>query len=195
MCSAQRLNRFFVWGAWSLVLILSSAAAFEFEFEQDLCHKTPEVSLNDALDPQTAFNIVFRWNRFGTVHNWKFEDDNSIKNVKDMKCVKLEFDTALSLPRFFSDFISSVNFKVHIHKRICLKNNIMTELVDVDDVSLITGFSAVEVSKRVGNKLRSTITVHYNLPWYFQFLTSSVDEHIRESFRDRLKVMVKELCV
>lgn len=187
-------TRFFF--AWVCLLLTSnpSVEAFEFEYEQNLCVKSPEIKLKDALDPQTAYNIVYRWNRFGTVHNWKFEEDTSIHNVKDMVCVKLEFDTALSLPRFFADYISSVHFKVRIRKRICVKNNIMTELVDVDDVSLLSGFSAVEVTKKIGNKLQSTITVHYELPWYFQFLKSSVDEHMRKSFQDRLTVMVREFC-
>ena len=165
--------------------------AFEFEFEQDVC---PGLVLADALQPSTAYNVAYEWNRFGRVRNWHFEEDSSVGYINGMHCVKQEFDTTLSLPHVFSDYISSLNFDVHISKRICVKNNVMTELVHVDDVSMLSGFSIIEVVTKHGNTLNSSNTIHYTLPWYLQFIEGTVDGHIRKSLEDKFKVFKIELC-
>ena len=106
--------------------------AFEVEFKQDVC---PNLVLTDTLQPSIAYNVAYDWNRFGRLRNWHFEEDSSVGSINGMQCVKQEFDTTLSLPHVFSEYINSLNFDVHISKKICVKKNVMTELVHVDDVA------------------------------------------------------------
>ena len=165
--------------------------AFEAEFKQDVC---PNLVLTDTLQPSIAYNVAYDWNRFGRLRNWHFEEDSSVGNVNGMHCVKQEFDTTLSLPHVFSEYINSLNFDVHISKKICVKKNVMTELVHVDDVSLLSEFSIIEVVTKNGQTLHSSNTIQYNLPWYLEFLQSTVDNHIRKSLEDKFKVFIRELC-
>jgi hypothetical protein len=165
--------------------------AYEFDLKRDTCKN---LVLADVLQPSTAYNIAYEWNRFGSIRNWHFEEDSGVGNINGMQCVKQEFDTTLSLPHVFSDYISRLNFDVHISKKICVKNNVMTELVHVDDVSVLSEFSIIEVVTKHGDTLNSSNTIHYELPWYLQFIKGVVDGHIRSSVEDKFKVFVKELC-
>ena len=173
-----------------LTYITSTIGTLQFEYTQPVC---PELVLEDALHPGTAYNIVYQWNRFGKLKNWHFSEAN-VHNIKQMHCVKEDFQSTLSLPHVFSDYLNNLLFDLHISKNICLKNNVMTELVHVDDVSVISKFQILEVVTKTNDTLTASTTVKYNLPWYLQFLQSTVDQHIRKSLEDKFKVFAQVLC-
>ena len=173
-----------------LTYITSTIGTLQFKYTQPVC---PELVLEDALHPGTAYNIVYQWNRFGKLKNWHFSEAN-VHNIKQMHCVQEDFQSTLSLPHVFSDYLNNLLFDLHISKNICLKNNVMTELVHVDDVSVISKFQILEVVTKTNNTLTASTTVKYNLPWYLQFLQSTVDQHIRKSLEDKFKVFAQVLC-
>ena len=173
-----------------LTCITSTVGTFQFEYTQAVC---PGFVLEDALQPGIAYNIIYEWNRFGKLQNWHFSEAN-VHDIKQMHCVKEDFQSTLSLPHVFSDYLNNLLFDLHISKNICLKNNVMTELVHVDDVSAISKFQILEVVTKVNDTLTASITVKYNLPWYMQFLQSTVDQHIRNSLEDKFRVFIRVLC-
>ena len=46
--------------------------SFEFEVKQPGCQ---QLNLQDAVNNQVAYNIIYTWNRFGVIHDWKFEEE------------------------------------------------------------------------------------------------------------------------
>ena len=108
--------------------------------------------------------------------------------------MRRKWSSHLQLPDFFQTYLNSVKYGVRIHKDVCSKGNVLTEIVHVDDTSVLTDFDALEVSTWQKNELTSTVTVSYNLPWYFKFLQSSVETHLKASFRDKLIQMKQVLC-
>jgi len=178
-----------------LCMCIFSARALKFEVVQKTCESASQsVQLENALNPDTAYNIIYRWNRFGIVRDWQFQEDEEDEFKKNMHCVKLQFISRLMLPNVFSQYLSDLSYDVGIQKSLCYRNNILTELVHVNDVSVLSDFSAIEVTKVANGYLKSSVSVHYQIPWYFAVLKPIVDKHVQQSFTDRLVVLNEELC-
>ena len=184
-------NRMLFWCYLLHMFVLGTCTySFEFEVNQPGC---ANMHLQSAVNNQVAYNIIYTWNRFGVIHDWKFEPNPSA-SIKGLHCVRYSFMSQLQLPDFFQTYLNSVKYGVRIHKDVCSKGNVLTEVVHVDDTSVLTDFDALEVSTWRKNELTSTVTVSYNLPWYFVFLQSAVETHLKASFRDKLMQMKKVLC-
>ena len=156
--------------------------------------KAPHMQLARILESTQAYNIAYKWNRFGQIKNWDFAEDNTPSSVHGMRCAHAEFVAMLALPSVFKDYLPLQSaYDVHMHKKMCVQGSVLTEMSRVDDVSFFTDFNIIEISRLQGGSVSTDVEVYYNVPWYLMFLQSNINAYLQQSVQDRLRIMYDTL--
>lgn len=155
----------------------------------------PRLQIARILESTHAYNIAYKWNRFGKIKHWVFAEDNpSPSTVHGMRCAHAEFVALLTLPSVFKDYLPVMSaYDVHMHKKLCVQGSVLTELSRVDDVSFFTDFNIIEISRLQGGSVSTDVEVYYNVPWYLMFLQSNINAYLQQSVQDRLRIMYDTL--
>ena len=108
-------------------------------------------TLARMLDSKVAYNVAYQWNRFGSIKNWIFEDEDTTENLAKlhgMQCARAEFVAMLSLPKTFQDYLPmQTAYNIHMPKKLCLQGHVVTEFSRIADVSFFTDFNLIEISR------------------------------------------------
>ena len=173
------------------ILPFVSATNFDIDQKQKSCASIDPYKM---LDADTAYNIAYLWTRKGGLSKWEFETLHDDTKPYKMNCVKYKFDAKLHLPKAFEQYITGLYCNINILKRVCVFENIVTEIAFVEGTSIFSDFHSVEVSRINEDFIETSVKARYQIPWYFSFLESAINEHLGNSLKDHLSVMRDVLC-
>jgi hypothetical protein len=183
-----------------LILVLSALTAcpvwaspeFSFTFSARAEHAHPELVLDSAI----AYNIAYKWNRFGLIKNWYFTNNaENSSRFSNMHCAHSDFVAEVTIPDTFSAYIPvKSHYDIALHKKVCVTQNIITELSKIEDVNFFTNLHFIEISRVGSGVISTTVEVYYVIPWYMTFLKSTINTYIQHSVEDRIMTMYTAIC-
>lgn len=169
--------------AWPVVLTRAPDLAFTSSA------RVSGADMTRVLDPATAYNIIYRWNRFGRITHWTYSEDPE-HHVRGMRCAHATFAAELAVPDFFAAYMPvHTMYGINMHKKVCVYNDVITEVSRLDDTALLSEFKSMEISRLQGDTVTTTVEVNYSVPWYFSFLKPRINTYLQDSMEDRIRTM------
>lgn len=151
--------------------------------------RVPGADMARVLDPATAYNIVYRWNRFGRIMRWTYSEDPEHR-VQGMRCAHASFTAELAVPDFFAAYLPvQTMYEINMQKKVCVYNNVITEVSRLQDTAFLSDFKCMEISRLKGHTVTTTADLNYSVPWYLSFLKPKINTYLQKSIEDHLQTM------
>ena len=187
----------------TFALSSSVARAAQIEYEQRNTAASSCASLRDtfdvgrALHNSTLYKQVFEWMHERDVDNWNYSTEVQRNGSSEMQCAVVSYNTYIESPTFFArllrNFHMSLEFPIVVHKQVCVSGHTVVEASTVA-VPLINEFSMTARYEVDADEINSTVTAHYQVPWYIEFLVHDIGHHLRHNFKRKLDGVARSLC-
>jgi len=186
-----------------LLSALSTISAFDVTFEQ---HNSREAScrrtagafdLQKALDNSTLYEQVFHWMHERDVEYWNYSVQDKNSATPDLRCVTVSYKTFVASPTFFArllqNFHMAVQFPIAVDKQICLAGRSLMESTRLS-TPLIHDMNMRGRYEVTDDTIESVVEMHYDLPWYIDFLVYDVSEHLKTNLKEKVDAVAHSLC-
>jgi hypothetical protein len=186
-----------------LLSALSTISAFDVTFEQ---HNSREAScrrtagafdLQKALDNSTLYDQVFHWMHERDVEYWNYSVQDKNSATPDLRCVTVSYKTFVASPTFFArllqNFHMAVQFPIAVDKQICLAGRSLMESTRLS-TPLIHDMNMRGRYEVTNDTIKSVVEMHYDLPWYIDFLVYDVSEHLKTNLKEKVDAVAESLC-
>jgi hypothetical protein len=180
-----------------ILVVVHSTPNHPPQFTFSVQESMSKAQLVRVLDPKVAYNVAYQWNRFGQIKDWAFEEEDAQDrpgSMHGMQCTRARFIASLMLPKSFQEYLPvQAAYSIHMHKKLCLQNLVITEFSRVEDVYFFTDFNLIEISRLHNDSITTDVEVYYNVPWYLMFLKANINAYLEQSIKDRLRIMYQTL--
>ena len=131
------------------------------------------------------------------VDNWNYSTEVQRNGSSEMQCAVVSYNTYVESPTFFArllrNFHMSLEFPIVVHKQVCVSGHTVVEASTVA-VPLINEFSMTARYEVDPDEINATVTAHYQVPWYLEFLVHDIGHHLRHNFKLKLEAVARSLC-
>jgi len=152
---------------------------------------------------------AYEWTKHAPLSDWQMRDATPeerkrmvlvfkppIGDVPSLYCQSVSYKCDIKMPKVLLSYIHIGTFNGQVHKIICADDSRVYTIVDLSSFPVV---GVVEIHSELSVE-RKTESVHvvteaeYEIPWYLTWLTSMSEKILLESYNDKLRESVKQMC-
>ena len=150
-----------------------------------------------ALRNSTLYEQVYVWMHEREVENWNYSRAVRVNGSTEIECAVVTYDTYIESPTFFAkmmrNLLMSMHFAIAVRKEVCVDGQTVVETATVT-VPLIHELTMTSRYEVEADRVNSSLTAHYDVPWYIDFLVYDIEQHLRQNFKLKLDSVAQSLC-
>ncbi len=142
------------------------------------------------LSNHNMYDMAFNWTHGRQLQDWKYV------RLPEPNCVLVSYQTKVQLRSIFQQFVSSRVLSSRMSKRVCVRENMLIEKLDLNDIVLV-GQLQINMNATIDMATKKVFFVsktEIEVPWFLKIIEQSIQEQFSASLCEYHKLVADMIC-